>query len=180
MVSRRRVDFVRQAGRGRLLRYLARETGRHRPDVSRLRWGRCPERHNGTAEWHPSGDYIVFTPEKPDHFGDSLFAEPGLGVYNDLWLMSADGSQFWQVTDGPKDANHGALHPHFSEDGTRLSWSEMHYGSKPGEPTGPFGFWYQFPSRWQRHRGVHPDGRRAPAKGVHRRHAPRPHPIDRC
>lgn len=99
-----------------------------RPDTSNKRCLTCdkssdivPQKHNGTAEWHPSGDYLVFTAEKQKHPGGSLWAEPGKGVYNDIWFMKADGSEFWPLTDGPADNDHGSIHPHFSSDGKRLA-----------------------------------------------------------
>jgi hypothetical protein len=46
-----------------------------------------------------------------------------MGINNNLWLMTADGSRFWQITH-VKD-RYGALHPHFSPDGFNLLWSEI-------------------------------------------------------
>lgn len=99
-----------------------------------------PEGHKGCAEWHPSGEYIVFTCQKEYYFGKHIpflrtsldkLAVPGEGVNCDLWLMNAKGTQFWQLTDLPtkthfldKQAYTGVLHPHFSQDGTKLFWSE--------------------------------------------------------
>jgi len=56
-----------------------------------------PHGHKGCAEWHPSGEYLVFTCEKEKYFGKHLFllsrwlsklAVPGEGVNCDLWVKS--------------------------------------------------------------------------------------------
>jgi Tol biopolymer transport system component len=84
--------------------------------------------HNGNPEWHPSGEYIVFQAQDPDlqglpqSLGGIYAASPGVGIHNNIWVMTQDRSQFWQVTS--VNHLHGALHPHFSPDGTRLVWSE--------------------------------------------------------
>lgn len=88
-------------------------------DVAGLPTGR----HRGNPAWHPSGDYIVFQVEKADNPGGSRRATPGLGIANDLWLIGVDGSGLTPLTDVPVDS--GTLHPHFSHDGTRLSWSQQ-------------------------------------------------------
>jgi Tol biopolymer transport system component len=87
--------------------------------------GLIPQRHIGNPAWHPSGGYIVFQAEKETHRGLSASATPGFGLYSDLWLVSRDGQQFVKLTDMPDTDDSGVLHPHFSPDGKRLSWSEM-------------------------------------------------------
>ena len=88
-----------------------------------------PQLHNGNPEWHPSGEYIVFQAQDPDLKGlpegplRSYVASPGVGINNNMWVMTADGSKFWQLTH-MKDRQ-GVLHPHFSPDGTKLLWSEF-------------------------------------------------------
>jgi Tol biopolymer transport system component len=103
-----------------------------RPDKTEKRCLTCnkgeflPQKHNGTPEFHPSGNYIVFTAEKQDHKGNSNYSRPGQGLYNDIWLMTVDGKKFWKIIDLPNDNNYGTVHPHFSEDGNKISWSEMY------------------------------------------------------
>ncbi len=103
--------------------------------------GLVPQKHKGNPAWHPSGDYLVFQAEKEGHGGVSFAATPGLGTYSDLWLMSSDGRQFYQLTDIPNGPDHGVLHPSFSHDGEMLAWSEMY--SKPNlrDKPGQFGYW---------------------------------------
>ena len=84
----------------------------------------CPQKHNGNSDWHPSGNYIVFTAEKKNNPA-ALWrqAVPGSGFNNDLWLMTADGQQFYQLTNYPLHTR-AVIHPHFSHDGNKLFWSE--------------------------------------------------------
>lgn len=109
--------------------YVMRADGWVVASLTRGRDG-TPQGHNGNPEWHPSGELIVFQaqdaglelPPYPDGL-DHFVAGPGVGVNNNIWLVSADGSRFWQVT--AVEALHGTLHPHFSPDGSKLMWSEM-------------------------------------------------------
>ena len=88
-----------------------------------------PQLHNGNPEWHPSGEYIVFQAQDPDlkglppGFMGGYVASPGVGINNNLWVMTADGLKFWQLTHVTD--RQGVLHPHFSPDGTKLLWSEL-------------------------------------------------------
>lgn len=115
-----------------------------RPDGSGERCITCnqtalPGRHMGNPAWHPSGRWIVFQAEKKAHPGGSFGASPGLGKYGDLWLASADATKFYQLTDQPN--NGGVLHPHFSKDGRKLSWSEMVGEPRLFKRKGSFGIW---------------------------------------
>jgi Tol biopolymer transport system component len=96
-----------------------------------------PNRHMGNPAWHPSGDYIVFQVQKanapPNPLSD-WFANPGAGINNDIWVMDAQGTRYWQLTNVPISIG-GVLHPHFSRSGDRLLWSER-VGT-----AGPWGEW---------------------------------------
>ncbi len=106
-----------------------------RPDGSELRPltrdpdAGIPQANNGNPTWHPSGEFIVFQAEDPDLTGlpagvlGKYLASPGIGLNNNLWLTTADGSRFWQLTH--VQDRHGTLHPQFSPDGTKLLWSEF-------------------------------------------------------
>jgi hypothetical protein len=84
-----------------------------------------PHKHMGTADWHPSGRYLIFTAEKDDHPGDSIWSIPGRGAYNDLWAATADGRAVFRLTNLPVDVGRGLIIPHFSRDGRRVAWSEL-------------------------------------------------------
>lgn len=91
------------------------------------------QRNNGNPCWHPSGDYIVFESEHPDHMNvqDSWQSDPGVGCYMELWATTPDAAGFWQLTEHPQKMRlddhrkvKGVLNPHFTPDGSRLIWTE--------------------------------------------------------
>ncbi|MFH2095414.1 MAG: hypothetical protein ABIJ16_06910, partial [Bacteroidota bacterium] len=92
-----------------------------------------PGKHAGNASWHPSGEYLVFQAEKEEYYTDNkhALAHPGVGFNNDLYLITADGTKVWQLTDldtkqklSDKTPFTGVLHAHFSNNGSILSWAE--------------------------------------------------------
>lgn len=99
-----------------------------------------PQRHIGNPAWHPSGNWFVFQAQKADTpKALDEFCHPGLGILNDLYLMKADGSEFYKLRELSADVseNYPALvEPHFSPDGEWLIWSE-----RISEEGGPFGSW---------------------------------------
>jgi Tol biopolymer transport system component len=87
-----------------------------------------PQKHNGNPEWNPNGEYIVFQSEDPDFKTQGLalgeaMSSPAMGFNNNIWITTADGSKFWEITH--VYALDGVLHPIFSPDGNKLMWSEM-------------------------------------------------------
>ena len=101
-------------------------------DIHPLTVGRqeISNHHIGQPAWHPSGEYLAIQVENPKLAGYEKVNEttmrylesPGIGVNNDIWIMSADGKQYWQVT---RVANKLAvLHPQFSPNGRNLVWAE--------------------------------------------------------
>ena len=97
-------------------------------------------RHLGNPTWHPSGNYIIFQAEKEQVGGCSDLSSPGLGSANELWVMTSDGQDFHRLTHVTDVPFTGVLHPHFSADGQKLSWSEMYEpsGTDPGKV---YGYW---------------------------------------
>jgi Tol biopolymer transport system component len=81
-----------------------------------------PNKNNGNPAWHPTGSYLVFQAEKQEHEGSSLFAAPGFGIGNDLWMMTPDGNRYYQLTDVAPGM--GVIHAHFAPDGRSLAWAE--------------------------------------------------------
>jgi len=88
------------------------------------------DRHQWPEEWHPSGKYLFCYVEKADYVAEkghkrkAVDAVPGYGAYTDLWLISRDGKQAWQLTNLPNSYNSGIIHSAISEDGTMFGWSE--------------------------------------------------------
>ena len=86
-----------------------------------------PHESNDEPAWHPSGQWLVFESVDPSLIGNippaqlDAMTNGGSGIDNNLWLMSADGSQFYQLTHVAQ--NEGVLHPRFSNDGTQLFWA---------------------------------------------------------
>ncbi|MFH0885333.1 MAG: hypothetical protein V1861_06505 [Candidatus Micrarchaeota archaeon] len=104
------------------------------------------QRHNGWPVWHPSGGYIVFQSEEEDHWGldKKWMGHPGLGFFSNLYATTADGNDFWKLTDIriKKKALDGipiqaSLNPQFNHDGTKLMWTERYKGGGYLE----WGFW---------------------------------------
>ena len=91
--------------------------------------GLVPQRNNGNPAWHPSGNYIVFQSEVADSRVTPFQSNPGRGVNNVLWVTDPTGRDFTQLTElSTSDPVSGVLHPHFSNDGNQLSWSELREG----------------------------------------------------
>jgi len=101
-----------------------------------------PQRHVGQPAWHPAGRYLVFQAEKAVHakVRFDMVVLPGAGVYNDLWLLDLQTNRASLLREVENARGRGTLHPHFSTDGKRLSWSEM---QEPGGVTkgAELGFW---------------------------------------
>ncbi len=99
-----------------------------------------PNKHIGQPAWHPSGRLLVIQAQKAHvpRYADTK-CTPGAGALNDLWVITSDGKQAWKihtVRDEVSKNAAGVLHPHFSNDGTRLFWSErIRHNEKP------FGEW---------------------------------------
>jgi Tol biopolymer transport system component len=90
----------------------------------------APAHHKGNPAWHPSGELIVFQASTGNNEGLlSGLATPGMGRNNNLWLMGQDGRGYVQLTQVAEGM--GVLHPHFSEDGSRLLWAEKIGAMRP-------------------------------------------------
>jgi dipeptidyl aminopeptidase/acylaminoacyl peptidase len=103
-----------------------------RPDGSGVKCLSCdnpdlPKRNVGQPAWDPSGRYLALQAEKAVHRRVFLShtLTPGAGILNDLWVLDTQTNRATLVREVPDAPGHGILHPHFSADGQRLSWSEM-------------------------------------------------------
>lgn len=76
--------------------------------------------HRGEPSWHPSGDYIVFL--ALNEHGDLIKGISGLGANNDVFIMTADGEKYWQITNMLPHRGIGG--PGFSHDGKQIEWIE--------------------------------------------------------
>lgn len=109
--------------------YLIRPDGSEEQCLTCETGGALSKGHKGTAEWHPSGKYIVFQSQKKKdtgNFGRDIAAKPGFGRHMDLWLMEVKTKRVFQLTHTKDSDDTGVLHPHFSHDGQKLTWSEMY------------------------------------------------------
>jgi Tol biopolymer transport system component len=91
-----------------------------------------PQRSNGNAVWAPSGSWIAFESEVPQHVSDSTPSDPGIGTYMNLWAAASNGSAFYQLTNvlvgqgGDGIQPWGVCNPRFSRDGTYIMWTEYY------------------------------------------------------
>lgn len=100
-----------------------------------------PHRHAGSPTWHPTGRYIAFAAEKKVHQGGSVEPIPGFGGRSDIWVMLADGSKAWPLTQTEDIKSDGVLLPKFSHDGTKLAWTERVGTAKFLQPRAWFSEW---------------------------------------
>lgn len=76
----------------------------------------------GQPEWHPDGVHVIVQVENLNspHLVSNFMS---FGVDNDLWIVDVEtrtASRIW-TTDVPR---HAALHPRFSEDGSKLIFAQ--------------------------------------------------------
>jgi Tol biopolymer transport system component len=99
-----------------------------------------PDGHKGNPACHPSGDTVVFqASERQQGRGrsanlDAWLTNPGAGFRNNLWFTGMKGDRYVRLTD--VDSRGAVLHPHFSEDGSQLLWSQ-----RVASGGGPSGVW---------------------------------------
>lgn len=103
-----------------------------------------PNKHIGQPSWHPNERYIIFQAEKEKHVLPRVgaLAAPGIGFHNDIYVLDLNTGTITQLTDlvtksgfFDKTPSCGILQPHFSPDGTTVSWSERY------EDGGDWGKW---------------------------------------
>jgi Tol biopolymer transport system component len=108
--------------------YLSDTLGNNEKPLTFAGWR--ADRHQWAEEWHPNGKYLFCYIEKADyakekdHKRKPVDAIPGYGAYVDLWLVSRDGKEAWQLTNLPNNYNSGIIHSAISDDGEMFAWSE--------------------------------------------------------
>ena len=121
-----------------------------RPDGSNERCITCDANavlgrgHHGQPAWHPTGRYIVFQSQKAEdagHIGRDIAALPGAGHHSDLWLADLETGEFHRLTQTAPGGASGVLHPHFSRDGRRLSWTDGLTAASLSDRRQFAGFW---------------------------------------
>jgi hypothetical protein len=118
--------------------YTMRPDGTDSRLVAPVPGGPAADRHRNAPYWHPSGAWLAVQVEQANTSPANHSAGYGMFVANgfktDIWVVSADGQRWVQLTDytplsklDPSDPQYtlGALGPHFSPDGRRLLWSRM-------------------------------------------------------
>ena len=75
----------------------------------------------GQPSWHPDGEHLVIQIENSNSKHNS-FNFMSWGINNDLWIIRRDGKDAERIWSPVK--NGAALHPHFSDDGRKLVFSE--------------------------------------------------------
>jgi Tol biopolymer transport system component len=122
------VAYGKKDAKGFYKIYLSDLSGKNERMVTYAGWKF--DRHQWAEEWHPSGEYLFCYVEKSDyakekgHKRSPNDAIPGYGGYTDVWLLSRDGKQAWQLTNLANDYDHGVIHGAISRDGTMFAWTE--------------------------------------------------------
>jgi Tol biopolymer transport system component len=147
-----KIAFMRlvgaSAGTGSYEVYLANPDGSGETGISEI----CPDLpaglHKGAVSWHPGGNWLLLVVEKENYLFNNrpdirALATVGIGLNTDMWLLAADGSEAWRLTNVPTKMNAsdttpftGILHPQFSRSGTRVL-----YGFTEDPGTDVFGDW---------------------------------------
>jgi Tol biopolymer transport system component len=111
------------------------------PDGKNIRCITCANKKiiggsRSNPAWHPSGKYLAVQVEKPGRK-----SPPGFGRGSDLWVISSDGENACPLTQLPDNPNSGVLHPHFSADGKKISWSQMRSKAHILDKGKEYGLW---------------------------------------
>ncbi len=96
-----------------------------------------PARNVGNPKVDPSGRYMALQAEKASHdFAPPSMTEPGIGRFNDIWVLDLYTSLAYQISNVSSSGVAGVLHPHFDHESGRLMWAQLQ-----GAGTGQFNDW---------------------------------------
>jgi Tol biopolymer transport system component len=79
-----------------------------------------PGKNMAQPAFDPLGRYILFTAEKKVHSGSSATAIPGIGDYNDLWVMTINETKAYRLTTTPASGLSAMIEPYFSPNGKEV------------------------------------------------------------
>jgi Tol biopolymer transport system component len=99
------------------------------------------DKHIAVPSWHPSGDWLLMTVEKPVHKGSSFGALPGLGSYTDIWIMNRIATKKFMLVNTINDNDHGVILPRFSHDGKKILWTDRKKSANILNPRRIAGYW---------------------------------------
>ncbi|OGL73339.1 hypothetical protein A3E39_00040 [Candidatus Uhrbacteria bacterium RIFCSPHIGHO2_12_FULL_60_25] len=97
--------------------------------------GGITQRNNGNPTFDSTGGYLIFISEENDHLLDNqkYLADPGVGLFSNLYAADLKNGQFWQLTNIPIKKTFtdripatATVNPHFSKDGKTLIWTERY------------------------------------------------------
>jgi len=95
------------------------------------------QRSNGNADFHPSGESIVFVSEAEEHFLGNVpsVGDSGIGLFSNLWVTDQNGAEFRQLTEIPikksildRTPVMATVNPVFVPTGSQIVWTERYDG----------------------------------------------------
>lgn len=87
-----------------------------------------PGKNTAQPIFSPNGKYLMFSAEKATHPGSSGNSIPGIGQYNDLYVVTMDGQKTYRIIDMPDTGLSGMIETYFSPDGSEVMWDEQTAG----------------------------------------------------
>jgi Tol biopolymer transport system component len=97
-------------------------------------------KHKGKATFHPGGKYLLISSEN-EHGDHGLKTIPGIGDNHDFWMIDLNTGTFTRITTLPEDTS--IQYPRFSNDGSKLMWSQRYEKEKRAifKKGKEFGYW---------------------------------------
>ena len=103
-----------------------------------------PDRNKFNPSWDPSGRYIVLQVEMDTSWVTGSDTNPMTqelmlnGLWTDLYVTTADGSQWTKLTNTTLSQADGVMNPAFSPDGSKLLWSRLVASASSTAPWGVY------------------------------------------
>ncbi|MDD5570648.1 MAG: T9SS type A sorting domain-containing protein [Bacteroidales bacterium] len=73
----------------------------------------------------PLGRYLLFAVEMANHPGTPGNSIPGIGSYNDLYVVTTNGNKTYKLTNMPNTGISAIIFPSFSPNGKEIMWAQM-------------------------------------------------------